>query len=601
MVSLPQHLIDSQSQREEVLSAIEAWRELQSVRWDRRVQRPALANIIKVLQFIGLQCDGTDVKEGRNSTHSTGQNSPSRRQFDVELPLEGIVHLRGIPQFGSAANKIYKIVCTWNYRSYEVTALNWVTNSANRSGGESALIVIYLGGLTKPERNEIRRNCIEKNLSFAVLDEILFEFLTTIDRGSRFETFLNCALAYSAPNPYLPAEVRWSLPVHPEMFYGREKESADIENRVGGIHFVFGGRQVGKTALLMHIERMRNDTEQRIFTWFIDLRNEGYGIDKPYKDPREIWRILLGHFKEKGLTGEDPAQVSNDDIPRLLRDILDDDPRIRILAMFDESDTFLEWDDDSGTQVVEKMWDITRQSANRFKSLFAGLHSVQKYARRPNSPYRNLGFDLHHPRRGGLGPLKYNEAQRFVVEPMRAIGMEFEDPLLVDTILTHTECHPSELQSFCRRLVESVRNKESTVDPPYIIQKRHVDDVAANEDVLLGIRARYEETFVLDERYSAIALCMIHYYDAASPETLSVYEVREQVIQLIQRESLLMEFAESNIDDNDLDSLLNELVGLGILMQQGAGYRIRSPRIARVFGSADDVETEIQKLNQGRR
>ena len=332
MVSLPQYLIDSQSQREEVLGAIDAWRELQSVRWDHRGQRPALANIIKVLQFIGLQCDSTDVKEGRNSTHSTGQNSPSRRQFDVELPLEGIVHLRGIPQFGSAANKIYKVVCIWNYRSHEVTALNWVTNSANRSGGESALIVIYLGGLTKPERNEIRRNCIEKNLSFAVLDEMLFEFLTRFDRGYRFETFLNCALAYSAPNPYLPAEVRWSLPVYPEMFYGREKESADIENRVGGTHFVFGGRQVGKSALLMHIERLRNDPEQRIFTWFIDLIRQGYDIDRPFRDPREIWGTLLRLFKEKGLTGEDPAQVSNEDIPRLLGDILEQDPRLRILA-----------------------------------------------------------------------------------------------------------------------------------------------------------------------------------------------------------------------------------------------------------------------------
>ena len=97
------------------------------------------------------------------------------------------------------------------------------------------------------------------------------------------------------------------------------------------------------------------------------------------------------------------------------------------------------------------------ESNSRLKVVFAGLHSVQRFARRRNTPFRNLRFDPDNPRRGGLGPLKYDEARRFVLEPMRAVGIQFEDPLLVDTILTHTECHPSEipvLLSQTRRVAE---------------------------------------------------------------------------------------------------------------------------------------------------
>ena len=597
MVNLPQHLIDSRERREEVDDAIKAWRALRGTQWNRREQIPALENIFKILQFIGLKCDLRDLQ-----SDDTTRNG-SRRHISVKIEQEETIRLKGIPQFGFNTDPVYQVVCFWDTLPYRITQQRPVTNNADRAEGAKPLIVIYLDGLTKSGRNEIRRNCIERNLSFALLDEILFEFIATVDGISRFETFLKCTLAYSAPNPYIE-EGAWGALVPPEMFYGRGEVAADIEKMSGGTHFLFGGRQVGKTALLKHIiQRRGTDREARRFTWFIDLKAEQYSPGARDKDPNDIWEILLRLCKEEGVIEEDPAEVLSEAIPGILKKAIRQDPSLRILVMFDESDRFLDLDWKSGSPVVESMRALMRDTNNQFKVVFAGLHSVQRFARRENTPFVNLGFNPNSPRRGGLGPLKYDEAQRFVTEPMRAMGIEFDNPLLVDTILTHTECHPSELQFFCHNLVELLRQRGPLESPPYIIRQNLVDEVAASTEIRAGIRLRYEQTFLLDELYRAISLAMISHYH--SPESsalgpLSINEVLALVHERIVNDKMWEAFDESNLEDFQLEALLNELVGLGILVQHDTGYRVRSQRIARVFGSRDDVANEIARMNEGR-
>ena len=454
IASLPSHLVESPTHRSDVLEAVEAWRTLRNTQWNYRAQRPALENIVRILQFLGLQCDARGVTDV--STRSTARNSPARRHITVEVAQEENITLRGIPQFGSNSKGVYHIVCAWNHRPHMVTTLSPVRTNA--VGGQDAVVVLYMNGLTTAERGEIRKNSIAGNLSFALLDELLFEYLATIDRDNRWKAFLNCALGYSAPNPYIPEE-SWGAPVPTEIFYGREDIASDIEDMSGGTHFLFGGRQVGKSALLRNIERRVHDPEVRRFAWFVDLIDHGYILEGQEKDPKDIWDILLGQFVEQGLTGKDALNMSSDSVREHLGKLFQSDSRLRVLVMFDEADGFLELDAARGSPIVGSMRSLMVDANNRFKIVFAGLHSVQRLARSKNTPYRNLRFDPNKPRRGGLGPLKYSEAQRFILEPMHAMGFAFEDPLLVDTILTHTECHPSEIQFFCHNLVKLLRQK----------------------------------------------------------------------------------------------------------------------------------------------
>ena len=596
MATIPQHLVESRSRRAEVLEAIEAWRTLRKTQWNNRSQRPALENIVRILQFLGLQCDTQDVTD--DSTRSTVGNSPARRHITVEVPQEEIITLRGVPQFGSNSHGVYDIICAWNHRPYMITTLTPI--KSNAVGGQNAVILLYMGGLTTTERGEIRRSCIADKLSFALLDELLFEFLATIDRDNRLISFLKSTLAYSAPNPYIPEE-SWGAPVPPEIFYGREDVAADIENMSGGTHFLFGGRQVGKTALLRNIERRVHEPEARRFAWFVDLIDHGYILDGAKKRPTDIWDILLGRFVEQGLIGNEALSLASDSVRDHLGKLFQRDPGLRVLVMFDEADRFLELDAALGSPIVGSMRTLMVDANNRFKIVFAGLHSVQRFARSKNTPYRNLRFDPNNPRRGGLGPLKYSEAQRFILEPMHAMGFAFEQPLLVDTILTHTECHPSEIQFFCHNLVELLRQKGMVADPPYMIRKGHVDEIAMSREIRNGIRGRFDETFRLDVRYRAISLTMMYHYhgpDSAAKQSLTINEVRDYVLDLVTADDLANQFSEENLSDLDLESLLNELVGLGILVQHDIGYRIRSQRMARVFGSGNEVLDEMIKLNE---
>ena len=593
MTALPDHLRDSQSQREEVMKAIQAWTHLKAVQWNNRGQTPTLRNILRILQFVGMQCDMEEIEY--DSPRKFTRNSP-RRDLTLQIEPENIPSgLRGIPQFGSESGGTYHIACLWDARPDLVTSTRHIRENA--ICGRSAVIVIYMGGLTKNERNEIRLKCCRENLSVAVLDEMLFEFLAYQPRDTRLASFLNCSLAYSSPNPFIPEE-GWGAPVPQEMFYGRDRIIADIENMSNqGTSLLFGGRQLGKTSLLRHVEHRMHLPKQQRFAWFIDLKGEQY-VDGNDKDPLEIWQILLKQFVESDLISADTTSDTPDNIRDSLRSVVRGDPRLRILVMFDEADAFLTSDAQIGAPVVESMRTMMAET-NRFKVVFAGLHSVQRfaYASKPNNPFLNLGFDESKPRRGGLGPLAYSDAQRLVQEPLRTMGFQFEDPLLVDRILTYTECHPSEVQFFCHKLVQMIREERANEKIPIIIRQSDVEEVAENNDIRGGIRRRFEQTFILDEWYRAISLCMIFDYESPTQARRSVEEIRSLLKSLLKEGWLSEEFDEQKLSDRELNSLLTELVGLGILAADGSGYSIRSPRIARVFGSPDDVLYEL--LNMG--
>ena len=141
-------------------------------------------------------------------------------------------------------------------------------------------------------------------------------------------------------------------------------------------------------------------------------------------------------------------------------------------------------------------------------------------------------------------------------------------------------------------------------DAPYIIRRSLVDDVAASRKIREGIRGRFDATFRLDNRYRAISLAMIYHFHgpgAAALGTLSIGEVRHQVLDLVEDGGLLNVFQEDTLSDLDLESLLNELVGLGI--SSPAGYGVSCPKPSASLGCSVRQMTslnEIVKLSEGR-
>ena len=187
-----------------------------------------------------------------------------------------------IPQFGSAAGGRYGLLGLWRRPSPEV-----ITTLAARGQHETPLLVFFFGRFTAKYRRELAdlaHGRDGRGRPFLLLDELLLLYLCG-ERDSRLRLLFECALPFTHADPYTtkPNEL---IPI--EMFYGRKTASEAVFDRVG-TNLVYGGRQLGKTALLLDVKRRyHNPAEGTVVRW-IDLRNEGIGNNRPIDD---IWNVI---------------------------------------------------------------------------------------------------------------------------------------------------------------------------------------------------------------------------------------------------------------------------------------------------------------------
>jgi len=81
------------------------------------------------------------------------------------------------------------------------------------------------------------------------------------------------------------------------MFFGRGRELESLADPRGSC-FVYGGRQLGKTALLRALERRFHRPQQGRAAVFVDLRREIFSRGRPMDD---LWSVLVTKLKESGV------------------------------------------------------------------------------------------------------------------------------------------------------------------------------------------------------------------------------------------------------------------------------------------------------------
>ena len=586
---------------QETLDAVESWIALKKdIKPHNRNAGPARQHVGNVLRFLGLPVVRERSSDGHKKrqlkVEETEAISDNRRvQYTLTLISKANDGVKGAPQFGSQSAGKYHVYCLWEDarpdRIWQIPGIRTIAQSP-----DSAVIVIYLNALTDAERQDIRRHSWENNITLAILDETLLEYLARSGggmpspKGGMLRDFLAATLPYTASNPYDP-EPGWGTRVPPEMFYGREELAREIMTTRGGTSFVFGGRQLGKTALLRYVEETFSDLGENHFAWLVDLKDRGFvqtASTGTAREPSDILKIIHEQFCSEGILTSLGRDGNLDQVRREILSAFENDSRLQVTTMFDESDAFLQLDSLGSSAVVESMRNLMNATSGRFKVVFAGLHNVQRFADGPNNPFPNLGFNPNHPRRGGIGPLQDYEARQLVEEPSGLLGFRFE-PLAVDRILSYTNRHPSLLQFFCHELIETWRRSHRDASPPFVIGNDDVDRVYRTEDIRMGIRRRFEETFKLDSRYHVIALTMICFQDRPT-QKWSLNEIREYC------QDCSSIFDIKNLADLELQSLLNELIGLGILAEDGGTYRMRNSLIPQMFGNNTEIVSMLEEL-----
>ena len=443
---------------------------------------------------------------------------------------------------------------------------------------------MILGALGAERRRELSRRSQDRGLTIVIVDEILLTFLTQFDEALRFRVVLNCTLPYTAINPYTPFQAG-SVP--PEVFYGREQMVTTIQQENEGSCIIFGGRQLGKSALLTQVQREFHRPKGEQFAWVDDIKTIGDPLTG--EPPDLLWVRLRDGFKAMGLLREHVRANEPRNIIGHIETAMNAVSGRRVIVLLDEADHFLDADASEGFRVVEGLRSLIQKTNLRFKVVFAGLHDVQRFKNIANQPLAHFGRNLL------LSPLETNAARQLVVEPMETLGYRFADESAVLKVLSYTNYHPGLIQYFCRELLNRLHSRGRGDGPPYTVGREEVEAVYRLRRTREIIRERLDWTLALDVRYQCIAWGMIYEQKEARDSYSRLFSITE-LLELAKR---YWQPGFEGFDTERLGGLLGEMVGLGVLVRNADNqFLLRSPNLVRLMGTEEDIESRLLELSE---
>ena len=502
--------------------------------------------------------------------------SPQRSGSLATITTEPIADRAVCPsrQFGSETNGRYRVL-----RNEPRSAVDTVFTSIGIEGGDPAIVLHF--GCLGADRDEIRKRATREHRLFLVVDEALVLFLAGL-ATKRLSALFRCTLPYSAAQPYATT----SGLVPPELFYGRDGEREAIRDQSGAC-FVYGGRQLGKTALLRRVEHDFNRSLNHVARW-IDLKvNE---IDRA----PDLWRVLQRELQRSGVIAKrrelDPdSRQQVDGLLDHIRRWLDAQAGRRLLLLLDEADHFLLVDANNDFRESARLKGLMDETNRRFKVVFAGLHNVLRTTRQANHPLAHLGDPICVGAMLSNG--EWKQAQALVREPLQAVGCRFGRDDLSTRILAHTNYYPSLIQLYGAELIRKVRDSEKAF--PYEIDDDDIDNAYGSRELRSAIRERFLLTLQLDQRYEVIAYAIA--CELKEGAGLDRGLERDQILEAAK--SWWPEGFE--VRDMESDMLLQEMVGLGVLREmEPSRYTLRNPNILLLLGNREDIEKALLRKRE---
>ena len=499
-----------------------------------------------------------------------------------------------VPHFGSRANGRYKV-----HVIHERLTPEDLLSRIGEGTQQTATIVLYCARPPKRFWHDLSQLSKERQRSFLLLDEPMLLYLLA-HMGSRLKRWFSIALPFTFSEPY-DASAGF---VPSEMFYGRSSELESIKEQ-GGCYFIYGGRQLGKTALLRRAERTFTDPGADHYAIWLDLLAQGIGERRPASD---MWTSLGDKLRELKISGLELPIVSSakpatvDLLLVKIRNFLDDKPNSRILVLLDEADRFFEQDGLQGsgyaeTRRLKELMDVTQR---RFKVVFAGLHNVLRTVTTSNQPLGHLNEAIR------IGPLmnerEIRAAEQLITRPIEASGYEFADRSLVMRILAQTNYYPSLIQLYCSQLLRHVRESKfrraSTSGPRFIIDESDIESVFSGRPLRDAIRSKFRLTLQLDDRYEIIA-------NAIGLEALAPNFDQSNGINWREiRNDCSTWWSEGfkTTSERDFLVLLEEMVHLGVLseVKPAERFSLRNPNVLLLLGSKKEIENTLEAEREPR-
>ena len=509
--------------------------------------------------------------------------------YFIAVPLELRVECP-IPFFGSELdNELRVLILKKNVSPKDIKRLIKELVQNNKQ-----ILVIQTAPMRSGFRYEFKKVCVasERSLQLLFLDLSMIVFI--LSHKDRLELLFDLTMPFTWSQPYMMKGEN----VAPEMFVGRDKEISGILDQSGPC-IVYGGRQLGKSALLRHVVNEYNSPNNNIFINYLDIDDLGTGIDSgttSYSDVvYEFWdrvnkSLIRTGFCEKTSTSFSSRQYKKIEshVIEIILKKLDSNKNASLLLLLDEADDLINADFTVEFGLIKRLRSLMVETNRRFKVVFAGLHSVQRYKKLSNHPFAQLGEEIV------INPLSAEAAQKLVTLPLKALGFEFESSSLVLGIFAPVNYHPGLLQIFCFRLLEKLYDRvmrSGTDGYTVLITKEDVRSIERNRELRNDIRNRFDWTLDLDDRYKLLTYALV--LSSSATEQLSVGEFLQLGVEWWPAE-----FA--SLDLQSTRALLDEMEGLGVLVTVDSGdhtkYQLRSPNLLRLLGNKDEIEKELERI-----
>ena len=488
-----------------------------------------------------------------------------------------------ISVFGSEAEeKGFRIVCIFGK-----TDASRLIDIFKEVGNAKNTIILLDYALTSSDRRILARKT-KTDMSgkvFAVIDRVVLVFLakhyseTAINR-----MLMSIIMPFASYQPYIDksADV-----MPPEIFIGRKYELEKIESPTG-VNIVYGGRQLGKSALLRMARKDIDHDENGDRAILVDIKGNDYKAAA-----KKISATLFdeGILEEEHIT-EDWSELARD-IKKCLRRSTDHIPYL--LLLMDEADAFIESCESVEYQPFDALKDIQSIGSGRFKFVVAGLRNIVRFKREVALGNNSV---LTHLESLTVKPFKSMEARELLEVPLSYLGFRFpkdnDTEVLISTIFGTTNYFPGLLQLYCAKLIEAMRRDyagySESETPPYIVKKNHIKKVLAEQSLQQDIREKFFITLKVgeDDYYYIIALLVAyHYHENKSQNGCSASDL----IELADTYSV---GKISVLNNESLTALMEEMCELNVLQHTGDGhYRFTRYSFCQMMGTVQQIEDEL--------
>ncbi len=435
-------------------------------------------------------------------------------------------------------------------------------------------IVLLNNAMTLPNRRALAKTMkINANLkNIIVIDKVLALYLTRFDDAQRGKKMLQAALPFARVQPYTQGGV-----IAPEMFIGRSEELDQIRDMTGPV-FVYGGRQLGKSALLRQVRSLENNPAQLNYAFFIDLKN----LDSEQTLKKIVYELQTAHLITTAETWSEFSFAMHKLFDGQLQGVFK--PK-KILLLLDESDTFLSSKDSE--VAIDILRELLVAFSGRFKFVLAGLHKVIRFEQ--NSSFGNLNHI-------SVLPFKPADAMELLVKPMSYLGFKVASDSLLSAIFSRTNYYPGSIQYYCKMLVDAVasnyvkQNFDVTKNPPYTLDDDYLKNMLGNRDFQEEIDQKFQITLHLDDDnyYEILALAVAWiYYEHNRPISVDITEIRN-ICLMCGVDKI------TKLSDAELLSLLDEMVALNLLRRTNDGkFEFNRYAFWHMMGTESEVNEKL--------